>query len=346
LELGISSKRKLYTNEEEHIFSYIRRIILTGINIAARKPDLLDRCLLIHLSRLDKQRRKGDKEIQAILDHLRPKVLGSIFTILSEAFKYYSDIELTELPRMADFARWGEAISRAMGNGSGGFTKAYWDNIGIQNTEALEANPVGLAILHLTRTNSPDSSGIFFNGSATKLLDKLGNIADEELKISTKSKPWPKAPQALTRRINEIRVNLEEEGIEVGKERDSSSRSITIRKKRNDGMDLKSYDDEGIPSSEQIPSSCLGDDNDDSDGVLSFLKDAEEAASLEVLESQEERKEYIKHFLSGKGKRYTCLDIIEKFSDRIPDVGMLVDKLLELGRITKLPDGSLEWTGE
>jgi hypothetical protein len=50
---------------------------------------------------------------------------------------------------MADFALWGEAISQAMGYKPLVFLNAYYENIGRQNIEAIEANPLGQAIAKL-----------------------------------------------------------------------------------------------------------------------------------------------------------------------------------------------------
>ncbi len=57
-----------------------------------------------------------------------------------------STIELINLPRMADFAVWGEAIARAMGYKPMEFVNAYNENIGRQNVEAIESNLLAQAI--------------------------------------------------------------------------------------------------------------------------------------------------------------------------------------------------------
>ena len=48
---------------------------------------------------------------------------------------------------MADFALWGEAIVRAMGYKDLEFINAYYENIGKQNIEAIENNPLGHVII-------------------------------------------------------------------------------------------------------------------------------------------------------------------------------------------------------
>ena len=47
---------------------------------------------------------------------------------------------------MADFAEWGEAIARALGYKPLEFMDAYFENIGEQNIEIIEANPFADAI--------------------------------------------------------------------------------------------------------------------------------------------------------------------------------------------------------
>ena len=47
---------------------------------------------------------------------------------------------------MADFAVWGEAIARAIGYKPMEFVNAYYENIGRQNVEAIESNPLAQAI--------------------------------------------------------------------------------------------------------------------------------------------------------------------------------------------------------
>ena len=50
---------------------------------------------------------------------------------------------------MADFAIWGEAIARALGYKENEFLKAYYNNIGFQNNEVIESNPLAFAIKKL-----------------------------------------------------------------------------------------------------------------------------------------------------------------------------------------------------
>ena len=56
-------------------------------------------------------------------EQLRPKLFAFILDTLSKALQIKAKLQLKNLPRMADFAVWGEAIARAMGYGEMEFIK-------------------------------------------------------------------------------------------------------------------------------------------------------------------------------------------------------------------------------
>ena len=132
------------------------------------------------------------------------------------------NINKQNLPRMADFAVWGCAIAEALGHTHQDFLSAYEQNIQAQNREALEGSPVGELILHLM--NKCDK----WEGKPSELLLKLEQIADEK-KINIKTKDFPKAANAMTRRLNEIRSNLRDENITF-ESWHSSGRHILLQK--------------------------------------------------------------------------------------------------------------------
>ncbi len=205
------SKRELYTDEEDIIFKFKRKISINGINLASEEPDFLDRSIIFHLTRIPKDKRKTEEELWKEFEKVQPRITGAIIKIIQKAMAIKDDVakEIKELPRMADFAIWGEAISRAMGEPSGAFLHDYWQKIGDVNTEALEANPVGLAIKIFMQDKEE------WQGTATELLRELENIVETNKIVSTNSPSWPRASNSLTRRLNEIKPILEDEGISI-----------------------------------------------------------------------------------------------------------------------------------
>ena len=127
---------------------------------------------------------------------------------------------------MADFAEIGEIVSRCIGHENNKYLDAYYRNIDIQVEEAIASNLVGNAIIKLmerleAKTRSyvtikedckSNWCSLLWKGTATELLADLESVA-AELKINTRHKTWPKAPNSLSRRINEVKTNLREIGI-------------------------------------------------------------------------------------------------------------------------------------
>jgi len=218
-----SSKRELYSNDEDVVYKFKRCISLNGINIVAQKPDLLDRCLLIELQRIPKENRCTEKELLEAFEKDRPNIFGGMLDALSHAMSLVKKINIKYKPRMADFAEWGEAIAQAMGYDENVFLKAYFRNIKSQYAEAIEAHLIGQTIVKLMEDK------IEWTGNSTELLNELNKIATDS-KINITDKAWPKAPNVLTRRINEIKTNLSEIGICATQDRTSIKRGWIIEK--------------------------------------------------------------------------------------------------------------------
>ncbi len=218
------TKRELYTDDEDVIYKFQRIIALNGINIAASKPDLLDRSILFKLERIPKQERKAEQVFWEEFDAALPSILGGIFNALKKAMDLRPGIQLPEAPRMADFTFWGCAIADSIGYTPREFLDAYYANINEQHEEAIHENPVA-TVITLLMEQTPQ-----WEGSPTELLEHMEKIAMEQ-KISTNSKMWPKAPQSLTRRLNEVKTNLAEVGIQMEVKKGSGGhRSIRLEK--------------------------------------------------------------------------------------------------------------------
>ncbi len=201
---------------------------VNGINLVVNKPDLLDRAIVYGpLERLQPQHRLEETEINQRFEQMRPYLLGAMFDALSVAMREKDHIKFSELPRLADYARWGCASAIALGC----TTKQYWDaltaNIQTQNLEALDASPIAQALQIFMADKSE------WDGTPSKLLNKLNAIAEKE-KIDTKAKQWPKDAGWLTRRMNLVLPNLADAGITYVVKHDGKSRHVELRNARFD----------------------------------------------------------------------------------------------------------------
>lgn len=220
---GGFTSRTLYTNDDETIHKFKVPIILNGINVVATKADLLDRCILIELERITSNERREDSEIYSEFEADKPKMLGTIFNILAKAKQMYPNVQLNRLGRLADFTRWGYAVAEACGIGGENFLNAYLNNQARANQEALDSNPVANAvILLMDQTKS-------FEGKISELLTELNAIVTQN-GIDVKSPLWANEANVLSRRLNELKSNLNKEGIEFQVKHKTQGKIITIEK--------------------------------------------------------------------------------------------------------------------
>jgi len=205
---GAFSKRQLYSDDDDIPYKYKKILGFTGINVIFTQEDALDRSIKIELKRIDEKENKPDTEIDEEIKRQIPGVLGYAFDILSKTLEIKDSVQLEIRPRMADFAKYGEAISRALGHEPLEFLNAYLENIREQNIEIVESNPFAEALskfLNYDRISWVSSPKVF--------IEYLREFAD---KNNIDSSKFPKNPTAVSRRLNRIRSNLREGlGIEV-----------------------------------------------------------------------------------------------------------------------------------
>ena len=217
------SKRELYTDDDDVIYEFQRCVGMNGINVAAHRPDLLERCILFSLESIAPEHRTPEEAIWRAFEAKRPQLLGGVLDALSRAMALRESVTLTRRPRMADFAQWGYAVAEALGHSGSEFMAAYEGNADSRNEEALQANPVAAMVMELMEQRTE------WEGTPTELLAVLGALAKER-SVNTKASGWPRAAHTLTRRLHEVQTNLEVAGIHIEMSRGARRRSILIRK--------------------------------------------------------------------------------------------------------------------
>lgn len=204
-----TSKRQLWTDDEDVIYSFRRCAGFTGINPTARNPDLLDRSILIGLERIPKEKRREERLVLEEFEAMRPRLVGAMFTVLSKAMAIYPEIQLTEMSRMADFCRWGCAITRALGYDVSDFQRIYSANIKEQHEEAIQGSQLATAVRAFMQVHVEG-----WKGRPSALLQALTTTAEEE-KLDVNARDWPKRANRLSSLLNESKTNLLEIGIKV-----------------------------------------------------------------------------------------------------------------------------------
>ncbi len=99
---GANAKRRLYTDADEAIVRYCGPAIINGVVDLARRPDLLDRCILIDLPILKNTLTK--RSFWSEFETFRPRILGALLDCVSSALAQPRPVDAP--PRMAEFAEW------------------------------------------------------------------------------------------------------------------------------------------------------------------------------------------------------------------------------------------------
>jgi len=278
------SKRRLYTDDEDFIYKYKRCACITGINLVATKPDLLDRSIIYELEPIPEDKRKTEKKFWEDFNGVKARILGACFTLLSKAMNDYETVALAGVPRMADFATWGCAVAKALGRTEEDFLEAYQSNIKVQNQEAIEASPVATLIIALILRQEEREGRRQWDGSPTELLSELKGIADG-IGIDIKDKRFPKDPNWLWRHIKEVRTNLMAVGIKVSRNDTATERRITIEKKSISDLDGEDTNNDSSDNmrengvTRKYSESLENDSTDSNDTIFEDLLDNEEALS-------------------------------------------------------------------
>jgi len=251
---GGFATRELYTDSDEIIFDSQRPMLLTSIEDVATRSDLLDRCLIIWLPAITKERRRPEDEMLAAFEKARPRLFGALLDAVVGALRELPSTQLDGYPRMADFVRWISAAETAIGWAKGTFMGAYGGNQESANELALEASVVARPLLELL--NSQGS----WEGSATELLKAIEEHVDEQTK---RQHSWPKIGRSLAGHLKRLSPNLRAAGWNVDYDRTSRKRLWSITRTSSSASSM------GEPSAMQDDANpcdlLLDDANDGSD---------------------------------------------------------------------------------
>jgi hypothetical protein len=169
---GGFAARTLYSDDDETIIDAKRPIIINGIPNVITAQDLTDRAICLELPRISyKEEIVLEKEWQAAL----PSIFGGLLDLFVMTLKQMPKVKLVNPPRMADFARLGEAMMQAQGADDGEFTKLYRANLNEGVSRAMESSPAAIALCELARTHSEGS--IVFHGTVAKPIEQTGGLS-------------------------------------------------------------------------------------------------------------------------------------------------------------------------
>lgn len=218
---GTQSKRLLYSDADEAVITTRNPILLNGITRFITQSDLADRSILLTLAPIPKEKRRPEKILMADYEAALPGIFGALLDVLAEALLLLPSIDLDEHPRMADFARFGVAVERAMDWKAGSFLAAYSRNQANASMDMVEADAVATTLRNMM------SGRRQWRGTYAELLFDL----NEEWGTAPRPRDWPLSPKALQLRLDRVRPALRASGIDAPRptrEGHASVRMLTI----------------------------------------------------------------------------------------------------------------------
>ena len=220
---GGAGKRKLYSDDDEILFDGRRPTFLNGIEDVVTRGDLVDRSNIFSLEVIAENQRRTEAEIDAEFADKAPKILGALLDGLVSGLNNLSGVKITDKPRMADFALWAEACTRAYWR-AGTFMKAYRENLAASVELVLEASTVGTAVRQFMQTREE------WGGTAQELLGLLTPLVGEQV---SREREWPKRPNTLSGKLKRAAPALRKIGIHVlgGRAGHAGERIVTIEKR-------------------------------------------------------------------------------------------------------------------
>jgi hypothetical protein len=236
---GADTRRELYTNDEEVSFNAKMPAIFTGIGELAVRGDLLERTILLYPQ--PPARRQTEKQVYTAFEKTAPRILGALYAALSMALRNH--VQLENPDRMADFEEWVVAAEPALGVEPGTFLAAYRRMLGGANQLALEASPVGRAVLRFMQSHTT------WLGTATELLSKLGQSSTDHT-----DKRWPIDGIRLSNALKRVEPQLKEAGILVERLGNGGRDGRYIRLTRS-GQDTAGGNDNAADGNDKTDSS-------------------------------------------------------------------------------------------
>lgn len=199
---AVVTKRRLYQDTEEVVMDITSIIALNGTGLVVNRSDLMERSILIPMKKIKSQQLLSEKELDRKFEEDLPKILGAIFQLVAIAFDDTTSITTGRKIRLASFYDASIRIGRALGYEDEYIDEVLMDNQKLINKESLAESIVGQTLVQLMENYTE------YVGSVTDLLwdlKKVGEIHHVDKML------FPKAPNQLSRKLGEIRSNLEAE---------------------------------------------------------------------------------------------------------------------------------------
>jgi hypothetical protein len=216
---GGYATRTLYTDNQITYLHAQRPLILNGIENFVSRGDLIDRSVFLNLSPVHPSDRRTESELWSSFQFDYPRIMGSILDTIAAAMRVLPSLELDEVPRMADFAYWGEAVGKALGWPEQSFRSAYARSRRAATDNAIDDSAVADVLFDSV------PSSLKWSGPIAALHRQLTEIAGKQIACSNR---WPKNVTRFSSELRRLSPQLRERGLSISFSRSRDQRLITL----------------------------------------------------------------------------------------------------------------------
>ena len=218
---GGFATRALFTDDGEAAFEFTRPVLVTAVGDVIGRPDLLDRTLAVELAPIADAARATEAAVWGRYGAARPGILGGLLDVVAAALALLPAVaaEGRPVPRLADFAVFGEAVARVLGERPGRFLDVLRANRAAADGDALDGCAAARALVPWARGRGA------FAGTYTQLLAGLAAAAGPDARAEA---GWPRTAAALGRQVHALAPALRRLGVHVAHARVGHDRARTV----------------------------------------------------------------------------------------------------------------------
>ncbi|HDY7887122.1 TPA: hypothetical protein ACGVAS_003128 [Vibrio vulnificus] len=222
LSTGLEYKKRQFYTEFGTVSQIIdSTLIINGINPEfIKQSDLASRVVWFPLPTISPESRVVESDYWTKFEADKPKILGSLYNILSKVLKVYDEVEFTPVSRLSDFCQVGNALESILEWPQGAFDTAMLTMQSDLKLISLDSDALGRALLALMKKQE------CWEGSSSALLDKLCAHSSPK---QHNSDSWPSSAMSLGRKLRALEPALNSQGISINF-RKSNDRLITLSK--------------------------------------------------------------------------------------------------------------------
>lgn len=200
-------RRELYSDDSVSVLRFRRPIALTTIDPGSLQGDVADRLLPIELRRILPHERRTESELAEEIAANRGSILGALLDILARVLAALPSINLTEKPRMADFAMVLAALDQS----------EDWDTLDdyIAATQSaardvVDGDSFATALVDLVNRHG------YWEGTCLELLTRLAP--------DSPPRGWPETPRGTAGRLSRLTPALLASNVEVERREERTRR--------------------------------------------------------------------------------------------------------------------------